>query len=169
VPILPHRYYEPKATEGTTPRNRCWRTFETIVIRRGAIEFTTKIVPYGDARHVEIQIAVPAGHRVAAEGSAIAVFDVDGGRRPSMSISGIGHVQSPAARMRDIHGTMIGETLVLINGPRYFWLYAPFDADGLDRFSLVMPAFVIDGTQTELPPIDFTRTRTWQFFAPLQC
>jgi len=169
VPVLAHRYYEPKASEGTTPRNHCWRTFETIVMRRGPIEFTTKIVPYGDARHVEVQVAVPAGHRVAVDGNAIAVFDTDGARHPSMPIRGIGSIQSPAARVRDLRSPMVGETLVQIGAPRNFWLYAPFDADGLDRFSLVMPAFVIDGMQTELPPIDFTRTRRWQFFAPLQC
>ena len=168
VPIIAHRYYEPSASEGATPRNRCWKTFETIVIRRDAIQFTTKIVPYGDARHVEIAVAIPAGHRVSLDGKAIAVFDAEGNRHPSMTIAGVGLIQSPAARARDIRTTMVGETLVGETS-RNFWLYAPFDADGLERFSLVLPTFVIDGAPTELPPIDFKRTRRWQFLAPLQC
>ena len=169
VPLWPHRYYEPSASEGTMPRNRCWRTFETIVIQRGSITFDVRIVPRGDARFVEVAIAVPNGHRVVADDAAITVFDVDGARRPSMAFGGVSLVQSPAMRTRDVRTTLIGETLAGSSAPRNFWLYAPFDAGGLRRFSLVLPAFAIDGVMTELPPIDFARTTRWQFFAPLQC
>ncbi len=173
VPLMPHRVYEPEASGGTMPRNRCWGTYETIVFDRGPIEVRAQVIRRkGSDRLIEMAVSVPGGHRVRVEGARVELF---GERDPEQPIathfSGVAAVQTPDAHLMPIGTTMHGETFS--GGPRsvrrHYWLYAPVDLEALPNFSVVLPALEIDGRSTELPMIRFRRRTRWQFFAPFQC
>lgn len=172
VPLWPHRYYEPVANEGETVRDRCWRTPERLVLRRGAVDIRVAVVRRDETRYVETSIGVPEGHRVQVGGSAVAIVDADDASRRILSrLPGVSPADTPSAHPLPI-GTMLeGQRFGSTDRGtmRRYWLYAPVDVAGRQRFSVVLPPLSIDGATQDLPPIDFVRSLRWQFFAPLWC
>jgi hypothetical protein len=171
VPLLPHNYYRPTASEGSNPRNHCWKTYEEIRFTEGANQLAVRIVRPDSARaFVEVALQLPAGHRARVARADFAMIDAGGVQR-TLRFDGIAPTQMVDGARLPISDRMEGHTYATSPAliARNYWLYAPLELKDQETFTIRLPTIDLDDVPTTLPEIRFTRTIEVQPLAPLQC
>jgi hypothetical protein len=171
VPLLPHSYYRPTASEGSNPRNRCWKTYEEIRFVEDANEIAVRIVRPDHARaYIEVALQLPASHHARVARADFAMIDAGDVQR-TLRFDGIAPTQMVDGARLPIAERMEGHTFATSPAliARNYWLYAPLELDDQQAFAIRLPTIELDDVPTTSPEIRFTRTIEVQPLAPLQC
>ncbi len=171
MPLLPHAYDRPAASQGEVLQDRCWKTFDEIRFAQPQTSIAVRVVERDPAHPVlRVMIRLPEGHHARVEATGGSLTGADGDARP-ITFDGAHADERVDGPRLPLPARLDGRTLAAGPTPvaSNWWLFVALDRSPGDAFTVTLPSISIDDAVVALPPIRFVRTTDVQAVAPLQC
>lgn len=174
-PLLVHDYYRPDAPGGILKKSQCHESSgpkDTIEFIRDDVIIRISTTELENGFSVFIRFEIPKGKEVRLADPNIKAFTPSSSTEAKGLLKALEHYGwSP----REVTETMIGETkefksiLGSYSYGKYYALDAIITMEKSNMIKVQLPVFYINSNMLELPAITFTKDKSTEIFAPINC
>jgi hypothetical protein len=175
VPLWVYDYYRPEAPGGTLEKSTCSGGSgppRTITFERNEVKLSVEAGETENGVTITVWMIIPKGKEVRLSSPIIRVSIMSS---PRVFVGALKPFLYTGESPWKIEEPMVGDstTYSTIFGPRfsgkYFTMSTSIVMPKADTIRVNLPEVLINGQEVELPQISFRKSKSFEFFEPVNC